>query len=148
MEACNNDSGKLWANVKGWLNWSTSSSPSKLFHEGRIEASPIAIASIMNNFYIEKVQTIRENLPEARIDPLHELRKEMRDSNKQFSIKPVHPDLILKILTGLRNSKAAGVDHMDTYVLKLITSEITPAITHIVNLCITNSTFPNIWKHA
>lgn len=102
----------------------------------------------MNNFYIEKVQTIRENLPEARIDPLHELRKQMRDSNKQFSIKPVHPDLILKILTGLRNSKAAGVDHMDTYVLKLITSEITPAITHIVNLSITNSTFPNIWKHA
>ena len=148
LEACNNDSGKLWANVKGWLNWSTSSSPSKLFHEGRIETSPIAIASIMNNFYIEKVQTIRENLPEARIDPLHELRKQMRDSNKQFSIKPVHPDLILKILTGLRNSKAAGVDHMDTYVLKLITSEITPAITHIVNLSITNSTFPNIWKHA
>ena len=102
----------------------------------------------MNNFYIEKVQTIRENLPEARIDPLHELRKQMRDSNKQFSIKPVHPDLILKILTGLRNSKAAGVDNMDTYVLKLITSEITPAITNIVNLSIRNSTFPNIWKQA
>ena len=25
LEECNNDSGKLWANVKGWLNWASSS---------------------------------------------------------------------------------------------------------------------------
>ena len=46
LEDCNNDSGKLWANVKGWLNWASSSSPSKLFHDGRIETSPMSIATI------------------------------------------------------------------------------------------------------
>ena len=58
LEECNKDSAKLWANVKGWLNWSSSSSPSKLFAEGRIETSPLKIATIMNNFYIDKVQKI------------------------------------------------------------------------------------------
>ena len=45
LEECSNESGKLWANIKGWLNWSSSSTPSKLFHEGRMETSPISIAS-------------------------------------------------------------------------------------------------------
>ena len=148
LEECSNESGKLWANIKGWLNWSSSSTPSQLFHEGRMETSPISIASIMNHFYIEKVQTIRAELPEARVDPLQELRKQMRNSRSRFTIKPVHPDLILQILTSLRNSKATGVDHVDTFVLKMIKNEITPAITHIVNLSIRSSRFPNIWKHS
>ena len=37
---------------------------------------------------------------------------------------------------------------MDTFVLKMIKDEITPAITHIVNLSIRSSRFPNIWKHS
>ena len=148
LEECSNDSGKLWANVKGWLNWSSSSSPSKLFHAGRTETSPINIASIMNHFYIEKVNDIRENLPNARIDPLEQLRKQMKDSSCSFKLKPVHPDLVLKIITNLKNSKATGFDNIDTYVMKMIKSEVTPAITHIVNLSIKTSVFPTLWKHS
>ena len=114
MENCSNDSGKLWANVKGWLNWASNSSPSQLFHEGRVESSPLSIASIMNHFYIKKVEEIRANLPEARIDPLEQLRKQMENTELKFKLKPVHPDLILKILTSLRNSKATGFDNVDT----------------------------------
>jgi hypothetical protein len=86
LEDCNNDSGKLWANVKGWLNWATSSAPAKLFHDGRIETSPINIATIMNNLYINKVQDIRANLPEANTDPLQELRKQMQYSTLRFTL--------------------------------------------------------------
>ena len=39
------------------------SSPTKLYHEGSVETSPRKMAKIMNEFYIEKVQKIRENLP-------------------------------------------------------------------------------------
>ena len=55
LKECRNESGKLWANIKGWLNMSSNSTPSKLFHEGRMETSQISIASIMNHFYIDKV---------------------------------------------------------------------------------------------
>ena len=102
----------------------------------------------MNNFYIDKVQDIRANLPEADIDPLQELRKQMQNSELKFQLKPVHPDLISEIITSLRNSKSAGFDSIDTKVLKLIKEEITPAITHIVNLSIKSSVFPSLWKHS
>ena len=148
LEDCSNDSGKLWANVKGWLNWATSSAPSKLFHNGRMETSPINVATIMNNFYINKVQDIRANLPEANVDPLQELKKQMENSELKFQLKPVHPDLISEIISNLRNSKSAGFDNIDTKVLKLIKEEITPAITHIVNLSIKSSVFPSLWKHS
>ena len=32
LESCCNDSGKLWKNILGWLNWSSSGSPTKLYH--------------------------------------------------------------------------------------------------------------------
>ena len=33
-------------------------------------------------------------------------------------------------------------------MLKLVKSEVTPAVTHIVNLSIQNSVFPSLWKHS
>ena len=148
LEECNKDSAKLWANVKGWLNWSSSSSPSKLFAEGRIETSPLKIATIMNNFYIDKVQKIREDLAHVGTDPLAELRKQMRSLDKSFTLKPIHPDLVRKIISELRNSKATGFDNIDTHILKLICDVVTPSITHIINLSIRSSKFPRIWKHS
>ena len=72
----------------------------------------------------------------------------MENSNFKFKLKPFHPDLILKIITNLRNSKAVGFDDIDAYILKMVKSELTPAITHIVNLSIRSSVFPSIWKYS
>ena len=65
-----------------------------------------------------------------------------------FTLKPVHPDLIYKILGELKNSKATGMDNIDTNALKIVKEEITPAVTHIVNLSIRSSVYPTKWKHA
>jgi hypothetical protein len=94
------------------------------------------------------VRDIRENLPKARIDPLQGLRKQMEISNFKFKLKPVHPELILKIITNLRNLKAVGFDDIEAYVLKMVIRELTPAITHIVYLSIRSSVFPSIWKYS
>ena len=48
------DTGKLWKSILGWLNWSSTSSPTQLLHEGNLETSPKALADIQNRFYIEK----------------------------------------------------------------------------------------------
>jgi hypothetical protein len=57
-------------NILGCLNWSYSSSPTKLLNEGNLETSPKKIADIQNKYYIEKVRTIRENLQGQNKDPL------------------------------------------------------------------------------
>ena len=40
------------------------------------------------------------------------------------------------------------MDYIDTGTIKLVAEEVLPAITHIINLSITQGTFPSIWKQA
>ena len=72
----------------------------------------------------------------------------MHDRAQPFSLAPVFPEQVEKIISNLKNSKASGVDMVDTYILKLIKSDIVPAICHIVNLSFQTQKFPNKWKIA
>ena len=42
LQSCeeNFDTGKLWKNILGWLNWCSTSSPTMLLHNGDMETSP------------------------------------------------------------------------------------------------------------
>ena len=105
--------------------------------------SPARLADIMNSFFVSKVTTIRQNLPNPTGDPLRTLKDIMRGRSSVFSLSCVHPDSVKKIILGLKNSKSSGVDNIDTYILKLIVDDILPAVTHVVNLSIQQATFPS-----
>ena len=72
----------------------------------------------------------------------------MKGRTASFSLSPVHPDTVKQIICQLKNSKASGIDNIDTYVIKLIADEIVPVITHIVNLSIQEASFPKSYKIA
>ena len=148
LKNCDNDSGKLWKNILGWLNWGSSSSPSKLHSAGQIVTSPGMIANIMNSYFINKISKIRQGLPPPSQDPLGNLKLIMKNRTSNFSLSCVHPDSVKKIILGLKNSKSYGIDKIDTYILKLIVNDILPAITHIVNLSIQQGKFPTLYKIA
>ena len=143
---CEGDSAKMWGNILGWLNWSSSSSPSKLYSGATIETSPGKLANIMNQYYIQKVSDIRAALPVSNTDPLSIVKKMMDGCPTQFELQPVHPDLVDKIMRNLKNSKSCGLDNIDTYTLKLAREEIVPAVTHLVNLSISTAVFPRSFK--
>ena len=46
LDSCEegSDSGRLWKNILGWLNWTSTSSPTKLSSNGSIETSPKRIS--------------------------------------------------------------------------------------------------------
>ena len=148
LDSTHHNPSSLWQNVKGWLNWTNTGPPSQLFHLGRMVTSPAALATTMNTFFLDKVTRLRSNIPRSNTDPLSKLREYMegRDSTMQF--RPVKPKEVLDIIKGLKNSKSTGVDFIDTAVIKLVAIEILPAVTHIVNISLTQSEFPTIWKHA
>ena len=148
FQNCQHDSGNLWQNVRRWIKWSTSGAPSRLFVNGQLESSPHVLAETMNEFYINKVKNIQENLPTSNGDPLKYLKLMMKNKKTLFSLKPVHPDLIDEIVSKLKNSKSCGIDNIDTYILKIIKPLIIPALTHIVNLSICTSKFPTSWKYS
>ena len=148
LENCKNDSGKLWKNILGWVNWISSGSPTKLYHHGQIVTSPAKLAEIMNNFFVDKVARIQQNLPNSSDDPLRTVKNLMKDRTSVFSLSFVHPDAVKKIVMGLKNSKSSGVDNIDTYILKLLVDDVLPAVTHIVNLSIQQGKFPALYKIA
>ena len=68
--------------------------------------------------------------------------------NTVFSLEAVTPTEIEKIIRSLKNSKASGIDELDTYILKLVKDIIVPAVCHIINLSIEQKKFPTKWKIA
>ena len=106
LENCNNDPGKLWKNILGWLNWCSSGSPTKLYHAGQIVTSPARLADIMNNFFVNKIATIQGGLPHPTDDPLRTIQNMMKDRTAVFSLSAVHPDAVKKIMLDLKNSRS------------------------------------------
>ena len=148
LEQCGQNSSDVWKNVKGILNWKTSGSPTQLFHQGSLLTKPQEIADAQNNYFLQKISTIRENLPPAVTDPLGKLRKLMKGRKCSFSFRAVHPDEVDEVMSALSNSSSFGLDEIDTYIIKLIKLDILPAVTHIINLSLVARVFPTIWKKS
>ena len=90
---------------------------------------------------------IRASLPPPTEDPLARLRALMAGSTApELNLQPVHPDLVDKIIQSLKNSKASGLDNINTCIIKLARKQLVPAITHIVNLSISTAVYPTCFK--
>ena len=150
LENCENEnnSAKIWGNIKTWLNWSSAGSPTQLFVDGKLESRPKGIAEAMNQYFIGKVRNLRNNIPSSRSDPVGKLKILLKNRKCSFSLKTVSPETVSKILTNLRNAKSVGLDQIDTNIIKLVKNEILPSLTHIINLSIQQSTFPANFKIA
>ena len=56
----------------------------------------------------------------------------------KFTLKEEQCDKIFKIISNMKNSKTCGIDNIDSYCIKLVKKELTPVLTHIINLSIQN----------
>ena len=145
IEQCGEDSKSVWKNVKGILNWKSSGSPNQLFYKGSLVTKPQQLADAQNEYFVDKITTIRDNLPPPTSDPLGKLQTLMHGRLCTFALCAVHPDEVEKIVSGLNNSTAFGLDNIDTFAIK---TEIVPALTHIINLSISTQEFPSYWKKS
>ena len=141
-----NDSSSVWKNIKNWLGWSKGGPPTRLMENGNLCSKPKDLARIMNEFFTSKVKNLRRKLPDSPGNPLDLVRSLMKNRNCSFSIQPVHPDVILKIITDLKATQSCGLDNIDSNIVKLVKHELVPVITHIVNLSIRDKIFPHQWK--
>ena len=147
LENCTNTSD-TWRIIKSWLGWSCGGPPTRLVVDGELKSKPKELAECMNEFFTNKVKSLRARIPPCRKDPLDRLRTLMANRKCSFTLKPVHPDEVRKIIKKLKNTKTCGTDHIDAYVLKLAIDQVVPALTHVVNLSLNQAQFPAIWKTA
>ena len=141
-----NTSTDTWRTVKGWLGWSSGGPPTQLFYEGRIVTKPLGLATSMNKFIIDKIKLLRQKIPMVNCDPLKYLKEAMSNRKCKFILKKLNLEDVIKLIKGLKNSSATGVDFIDTRTIKLGVEVLAPAVLHIINLSISSSQFPDLWK--
>ena len=105
--------------MKGILNWKGSGSPNQLLYRGSLRTKSQDIADAQNEYFVNKIETIRSNLPPALSDPLAKLKSLMENRSCAFRLSTVHPDEVLKIIINLNNSAAFDMDLIDTSVIKM-----------------------------
>ena len=147
------DSGRIWQNIRSYIGWGgTGGAPTQLTNTaGQLITSPAAMAEEQNKFYVTKVKKIREKLPQ-RGDPTALLRRTMearpRPRPAGLSLNAATPEAVDKIIRKMKNSKACGLDNIDTRIIKMARPYIVPALTHIINLSLSTLTFPSAFKVA
>ena len=143
-----NNPSDMWKTAKSILGWTSSGPPTQLYHLGECVTSPKGLATTMNKFFLDKVKSLRESIPDTDSDPLAKMRESISGRTCTFDFQQVTEKEVSNCLAGLRASKATGLDYIDVQSLKLVKDEITPCIKHIINLSIATKTFPECYKHA
>ena len=147
LESCTTTSD-TWRTVKNWLGWTSGGPPSKLVIDGELKTKPKVLADGMNNFFVNKVTDLRAKIPACSKDPFERVNKLMENRTCNFQLQAVHPDVVSKVIKNMKSSKSCGIDYIDSYIIKLACEELTPGITHIVNLSISSKNFPSMWKKS
>ena len=105
--------------------------------------SPKEVAHLFNDYQV--APTLDAALGPCTTDPLSYLSQvEVPDV---LSFHPVSHDFVFNIITGF-NDVGADLDGINTKLLKLLIPTILPQLTHLVNICLSKSTFPAMLKTA
>ena len=102
----------------------------------------------MNKFFVDKVDSIRANLPNPPGNPPDSVRKLMRNRHCTFVLGPVHPDDVSKLIDNLKPTKSCALDDIDANIIKLANDDLIAPVTHVINLSTKYQTFPQHWKVA
>lgn len=102
----------------------------------------LADVNNINNFFINSIPVVNGQSSKP-------LKLDVKDDEKRlhFQFKIVDEDIVGKTISGIK-SNALGHDGINIMMLKLCCPYIIPYVTHIINICITESVFPLCWKHA
>ena len=65
-----------------------------------------------------------------------------------FQLRTVSTGEVLKEISLLRSDCSTGVDQIPVKYVKQVGDFLTGPFAHIINVCISNSQFPRIWKTA
>lgn len=101
-------------------------------------SDPQQIANTFNKYFIEKVTPI--------IESGNNVTSHILNRKNSFFMPPCVPHDIIKIINSLKNTSSVGYDQISTKVLKFVAVEISPHLSHILNLSISAGTFPESLK--
>ncbi len=140
------DKNKQWKFLKSFNNSNKQQIPNNITYNNKQITSPKEIATISNNFFIDKINKIRETFTPTDIDPIKLLSQLIPRTNDCFIIPEITIKQTQQIIRSLKNSNSKGHDEITNKILKKINNEISPHLTHMINSIVRTSTIPDIFK--
>ena len=156
IEEHKKDPKKLWATLRPLgtkENPKQKQSKIGLDINGSISCDKKTVANTFNSFFTTIASNLVLKLPSTSgvfSDPhkVHKFYEEKGVQPNTFNFKEVTVELVLTKLKSLNPSKATGFDNIPAKFLRDAAEKITPVITHLINVSIKNSHFPNKLKVA
>ena len=99
-----------------------------------------------NNYFIEKIKTIRWGFTESDINPIDILKILKPSVTQNFVLPFLTIPETWHYIKDIKASNTIGHDSLNSKLLKTISAIVAPHITHLVNCCIRQSKFPDIYK--
>ena len=139
---------KMWSTAKSFMNWNKAGGPPvQLNIGGRLVTKAAVIAHEMNNFFIEKVKNVRNEIP-FLTNTFSKCKERMQGKSCHFSLEHVSVKKVNKLLKGLKNSKSTAIDELDNFCVKAAADIIDKPLHYIITQSILQSRFPRSWRLA
>jgi len=102
-------------------------------------------ATILNEHFVNKIKGLKKGIdPEAKLNPLSNLSVK----KSKFKFQLVSIEMVEKIVGKMKPSNSCGPDSITSKVIKLVKSEVSPAISVLVNSSLSSGVYPTMFKEA
>ena len=138
---------QTWKTAKLFMNWKSQGSPSQLEINGKLVTKAIEIATHVNEFFVEKVKRIRDNIVNipANYSTCHNI---MEGKICNLSLSHVTVKKVRQLLKNLKTSKSTSIDELDNFIVKISADVIAEPVHHLFTLSILQEKFPSCWKYG
>ena len=137
----------VWKSAKTFMGWQSQGTPNQLTVDNKLVTSAKKIAKFMNEFFVNKVETIRAGIRVATFS-VSKVQEIMQGKSCRMNLEHVNILKVKKILKSLSNSRSTGLDELDNFSVKLAADYIAQPVHHIVCLSIQQNKFPHSWKYS
>jgi hypothetical protein len=141
LHKANNDPKVLWRLANSALGKPQSSLPASLVVNGHATVGNAGAAKTMNDFYIDKVDNLRANLPTVSAPS-----SDWPRSTAPFVFSFASAGKIAKTILALKNTDAIGLDGIPVSILKKGVNVLASPIAHLINRSLASGVVPSGFK--
>ena len=142
LEKSSDDPNSFWSTLKKLYPSTKSATPTMFKINGMPTSDKSTVVNAFCDYFSNVISKLKEKAFTLRnctwiyqaFEPLRTCRK--------FKFKTVSESFVEKELKKLKRKKAIGLDKIPSFVLKDCASVLAIPLTHIINMSLTNATFP------
>lgn len=147
LEECGHNPKKMWDTIKSITNTKKTTSPPFELLKQKPNTNGRQINNI-NKFFVEVGQSLADKIDSHLDDALLGDAIPTQTHHRSFVLLKTDCKEVFAIISNLKNVSSTTSDQISSKLLKMAKCIITPALTHIFNLCFEFGVFPTALKKS